>query len=267
MEQEKLNKLHQIEIEILDEIVRVCDKYNIEYCLVGGTLLGAVRHKGFIPWDDDLDIGMPRKDYENFLKVAKKELQEGYALDWYTTNKNYWLPFCKVRKKGTIYREQAQENYKGDCAIWVDIFPLDNSSKEVSKLQNLKYRISERIKGILSFKNGVVFEETKGTKKVLKQLFAFFPSVWYNTMWKQVLTFKNNDKNKYFVNIGSQYGLKKQTHLKDKYIPFCKIEFEGKKYKVPNDYDYVLTKIYGKKYMELPPIEKRVTHNPIEIKF
>ncbi|MBR5060749.1 MAG: LicD family protein, partial [Prevotella sp.] len=80
MNKEQLNKLHTIEIEILDEIVRICDKHNLRYCLIGGTLLGAIRHKGFIPWDDDLDIAMPRKDYEIFINLCHTELKNQYYL-------------------------------------------------------------------------------------------------------------------------------------------------------------------------------------------
>ena len=82
MEASVLKKLHSEEVKILDEIVRICKKNNIEYFLIGGTLLGAIRHKGFIPWDDDLDIAMPREDYEKFLKTAEKELQEPYKLEY-----------------------------------------------------------------------------------------------------------------------------------------------------------------------------------------
>ena len=97
MEKKHLIKLHQSEIKILDEIVRICDKYNLQYFLIGGTLLGAVRHKGFIPWDDDLDIAMPRNDYEKFISISKNELKDDFILDDISTNEQYWQIFAKVR--------------------------------------------------------------------------------------------------------------------------------------------------------------------------
>ena len=87
MEASVLKKLHDEEVKILDEIVRICSKNNLEYFLIGGTLLGAIRHKGFIPWDDDLDIAMPREDYEKFLKIAEQELEEPYKLEYYKNRK------------------------------------------------------------------------------------------------------------------------------------------------------------------------------------
>ena len=98
MEDSILKRIHKIQVEILDEIVRICEKYSLEYCLIGGTLLGAIRHKGFIPWDDDLDITMPRDSYEKFIRLCNSELNSKYLLDIYETNPDYWLPFAKVRK-------------------------------------------------------------------------------------------------------------------------------------------------------------------------
>ena len=93
--------------KILDEIVRICDNYNLRYFLIGGTLLGAVRHKGYIPWDDDLDISMPRKDYNQFIEIAKKQLSQNFKLDCKYTNNKYWLPFIKVRMKDTSFDENS----------------------------------------------------------------------------------------------------------------------------------------------------------------
>ena len=94
-----LIKLKKEEIKILDYFVQICEKYNLNYVLVGGTLLGAVRHKGYIPWDDDLDVAMPRKDYEKFLKSFKET--DKYILDCNTITK-YWMPIAKIRNKKTF---------------------------------------------------------------------------------------------------------------------------------------------------------------------
>ena len=94
-----LQSLQKVEIEILDEIDRICRMNNINYCLVGGTLLGAVRHGGFIPWDDDVDVAMPRNDYERFMDVCKSELSDDFYLHSIKTDKTYWYPFIKIRKK------------------------------------------------------------------------------------------------------------------------------------------------------------------------
>lgn len=263
MQKEILDKLHTLEVEILDEIVRICKKNNLNYFLIGGTLLGAKRHKGFIPWDDDLDIAMSRNDYEKFIKIADTELKDRYILDFYKTNKKYWLSFAKVRIKNTIYEEKDLKNYCTEKGIWVDIFPLDSAKKENSLILNIQWKIIKNLKILVSNKLSVN-KENKKTKKFIEKLTNIHIAI---ALMNYFMKMQNNNKNKYFVNFGSQYGIKKQTHLKEKYFPTTELEFEGKKYSVPNDYDYVLTKIYGKDYMKLPPIEKRVTHNPIKIKF
>lgn len=267
MEKRILDKLHKTEINILDEIVEICKKNNLEYFLVGGTLLGAVRHKGFIPWDDDLDIGMPREDYEKFLKIAKNELKENYILDCYKNNKKYWLSFAKIRIKNTEYVEKDVAQYSTENGIWVDIFPLDNTKKENSLILKVQWQIIKLFKIIASNKLQVEQKVTNIKEFIRKVVRKITNIQTLMSVFNKIMKLQNNKNNKYFINFGSQYGIKKQTHLKEKYMPTKELEFEGKMYKVPNDSDYVLTKIYGKNYMQLPPIEKRVTHNPVSIKF
>ena len=268
MNSETLKKLHEAEVEILDEINRICEKYNIQYFLIGGTLLGAVRHQGFIPWDDDLDIAMPRKEYEKFIEICinKHELREKFIIDCIKTNSNYYLPFIKLRNKNTIYEQKNQKFYKGPKGIWVDIFPLDNAKNETN--ESKKEKIVKNLKAVLYLKNFDYPNKNVGiTKKIVIRIIKNFPNKFLNSLINKIMKFNNNEDYEYFVNFGSQYGLKKQTHLKKKYFPANKLVFEGKKYRVPNDYKYVLEKIYGKDYMKLPPEEKRITHNPLRIKF
>lgn len=266
MDNNILKKLHKEQIEILDFIVEILKKNKLEYVLVGGTLLGAVRHQGYIPWDDDLDIGMPRKDYEQFLNIAENELRDKYILDYHKKNKKYWIPFAKIRIKDTIYQEKLLKNYKTNHGIWVDIFPLDNAESENERGLVLRQLL------ILFLKKIALLKLQNYTKSRIKNLIKYIVNYVINInvvvkIENYIMQLNKNDNSRYFVNFGSQYGIKKQTHLKEKYFPAKELEFEGKKYKVPNDYDYVLTKIYGKNYMQLPPIEKRITHNPIKIKF
>lgn len=264
-----LDKLHNEEQNILNEIVRICDKNKLNYVLVGGTLLGAIRHKGFIPWDDDLDIAMPRKDYKKFIEICKKDLNEKYFLDYIGSNKNYWLPFMKIRNRKTIYEEKWQKYYNGEKGIWVDIFPLDYTNKENSFFLKLQEKLIKKIKGLLYIKNlrSINKKEDKLLKRLSIKLIKKIPNRFLHKLINGIMSFNKKEDSKYFVNFGSQYGIRKQTHLKEKYFPAIEVEFEGQKYKAPNDYNYVLTNIYGNDYMQLPPEEKRVTHNPIRIKF
>lgn len=123
MERELLRKVQLTQLEIAKEIRRVCEENDIPYFLTCGTLLGAVRHQGFIPWDDDMDVGMLRENYEKFCRIAPEKLKPEYCWQSWYTDPNYALPFGKVRKRGTLYLE-AKSHRLEENGFYVDIFPL-----------------------------------------------------------------------------------------------------------------------------------------------
>ena len=118
-------ELKKIELEMFKYYLAICEKHDLKYFLIGGTLLGAVRHKGFIPWDDDIDIGMPRPDYEKFLLVAQKELPEHIFLQTHNTDIEYPNCFAKLRNSDTTFIETSCKKLKINHGIYIDIFPLD----------------------------------------------------------------------------------------------------------------------------------------------
>ena len=117
MEKSVLRRLQQTEFEILKEFDRICKKHNIQYFLDSGTALGAARHKGFIPWDDDIDVGMLRSDYEHFLEICPKELEQKYFLQTIETDPGCPCLFAKIRKNGTIYQENEKHRIKIEFCI------------------------------------------------------------------------------------------------------------------------------------------------------
>ena len=257
MKKEILRKLHEFNIQALDEVVRICDKYNITYYLLGGTLLGAVRHKGFIPWDDDLDIGMPRQDLIKFESVLKSELGDRFFYQSMDSEKEYDHYFSKIRINNTLLIEANDAVNSKHQGIFIDIFPLDKGKKHIEIIQKIRWKFVKAIKYQVRMKR------INGKVSGIHKLLNIFPLSFYESMmnaWKK-------RKGDCYVNYGSQYGLIKQTIPVEKYDPPIKLMFEGKLYNVPNDYDYVLRCIYGPNYMQLPPIEKRVTHNPIKLSF
>jgi len=126
MEQKLLRKVQLTQLEIAREIKRVCEENDIAYFLSDGSFLGAVRHQGFIPWDDDMDMAMPRKDYEKFCRIAPEKLKKEYCLQSWYTDPNYGLPFAKVMKRGTVYLESKKTRRLQENGFYVDIFPVDN---------------------------------------------------------------------------------------------------------------------------------------------
>lgn len=265
-EHKLLRMLQMTEVEMLREIVRICEKNKLQYFLIGGTLLGAIRHKGFIPWDDDLDIAMPRRDYELFKKACIRDLSTQYYLHCIDLDPEYWVSFIKIRKKGTLFEPKQDMTintpYKG---VFVDIFPLDNARKQKSFLQDLQNGIC---KALTSFqyrrRNATMNTKTPIAIQIAYPILNLFSIKAVSNIIDWVMKLNKNESAPYFTNIGSNINIHKQTMPKDKFIPARKAEFEGELYYVPNDYDYVLNRLYGD-YMCLPPENKRITHKPNRI--
>lgn len=266
MDNETLKKLHNVEIEILDEIVAICEKHNLKYYLIGGTLLGAVRHGGFIPWDDDLDIGMPREDYEEFLKIASKELDNQYMIDNKNTNKKYYLNFTKIRKRNTVFEQDFQVNYDGPKGIWIDIFPVDEAKSLRNKLTPIQKKINNMIFRLLHYKNGFILgKKLNFIKRFLGKICIIKNSTLLEVQEK-LLKLQDGKNYDYIVNLASTYDYKKELFLKEDIYPLIEMGFENKKYNVPRNYKKVLEQVYGD-YMKLPPKDKQITHNPVKLEF
>jgi lipopolysaccharide cholinephosphotransferase len=253
-----LKKLQAIELEILDEYIRICDKFNLTYFLTGGSALGAFRHKGFIPWDDDIDIGMPRDDYEKFLILADSELKVDYYI--WNVQKYSDTNFCftKICKINTVFLENDTVLEEGKQGIFIDFFPYDNAvnCKLLLFLQDLFYQTY----------TALYHYKINRTKKGIKAMIFRFVTdrLSFKTIQslrqKPMLIFKNR-KTDYFVQWTGTFSYKRETFNKSMFFPLEKIEFEGKLYNCPHDMDAYLTQMYGD-YMRLPPEDQRVSHNP-----
>lgn len=266
-QKENLKKLHEVENEILDEIDRICKKYKINYFLCGGTLIGAVRHKGFIPWDDDIDIGMTREDYERFKSVCIEDnaLSEKYFLDTMETDKDYWLPFMKVRKNNTTFDEKNISGLDVHKGIFVDIFPFDNINSMGGILNKFRAFKVLSIYDAISCKLKIKNIDKCRNKIVVKLLMLCNLNKLRKTQEK-LLKHYSNKKTDYVVCFIGGLNPFRELIPVDKIFPLKKIEFEGKKYSSINDYDCYLRRAYGD-YMTLPPEDKRVAHMPVNISF
>ena len=263
-----VRKLQLIELSILDEIDRVCRKNKIDYFICGGTLLGSIRHKGFIPWDDDIDILMTRKNYRKFTSACKKDLNDKYFIDCYQTNKKCCFPYIKIKEKNTLYVERKNAScYDDKSCIWVDIFPLDAVWAPLDKKQLRHNKIFSYVTTLITIKNGSNFYQNSAVKKkIYGFILKFVPMKLLVYVLDKAIASVDEDKADYFTSFCSSYGIFKETYEKDKLFPYNEMEFEGKKYMGISGYDYLLKKIYGD-YMKLPPIEKRVNHKPYIVKF
>ena len=174
MQHDYLRRLQLTEKEILDEIVRICEANQLSYYLIGGTLLGAVRHKGFIPWDDDLDIVMPRTDYDQFCKLCiNGALREEYYLHSIETDPEYWLIFAKVRKNNTLFNEKNIACIEAPKGIYVDIFPLDEANTVAGLGKRIRTKTIKWLSEAIYRRRGLQFEYSRVKKIILTVLARF----------------------------------------------------------------------------------------------
>lgn len=270
MDNETLRKVQLIQLEMAKEVKRICEENGIKYFLDSGTLLGAVRHKGFIPWDDDLDIGMMQEEYERFLKIAPSKLSSEYFLQTWENDKNYPLPFAKIRKRNTLFIESMFENIDMHHGIWIDIFPYyscPDDEKEKNKLSlNLRICAAEMLMKC-NAKTWISCDTQ------IKKLWAFIKRIPF-IIYAKFHT-KKQLISKYKVILKKYSGLNtyRITTPSGKWIiprkcgeQLEEIIFEGIMFSAPADSDLYLKSVYGD-YMVLPPEDKRDNkHNILKIK-
>lgn len=257
--------LHEILIKITSEIDRICRKNNIKYTLFAGSLLGAVRHHGFIPWDDDMDIAMLRADYDRFIEKCKTELGKEFRLVSIDNNPDYSYGFLKITMKGTKVKETLVNKPRAYDEIWVDVFPYDNvPSKPLKqfKQRSLNYMC---IKLLEEKYDGIIKEnKTRFLKKiffgVLHMLNWFVPDTYIKKFMESNSKKYNNYKTSLVSCFHTSYGYKKETIKRKVFDNYANYKFDNKMFMGIKNYDYYLAKIYGN-YMKLPPVEKRHTHN------
>lgn len=270
MEQEILKKVRQVQLEIAMEIRRVCEENDISCFLAHGTFLGAVRHGGFIPWDDDMDMGMMRSDYEKFCRIAPEKLKPEYCLQTWYTEPNYGLPFGKVMKRGTVYLENKKTSRLRDNGIYVDIFPYDYAPEDPDEMRKLTanllsiYRIKLMKSGYKPWLENDRIIWKKRIGYLYYQLRSLFVSQQTLARDYDTLAVAIHDSSVIWEKNGRTVP---NCYERDWVEELADYSFEGEIFKGPKDYHNYLTSLYGD-YMELPPEgERENRHQIIEVDF
>lgn len=264
-----LRKLQLEELSILDEFTRICEKNNLKYFSLGGTLLGSIRHQGFIPWDDDVDVAMPRSDYEKFLNLEREEFTEGFELVTYKNNKDYRYPWARlITRNMKIINHMA--NIPREEYAWIDIIPLDGfpNSGIKRKIHKLHLSFWWNLNQIVQF-DELVDQKRERSKlgKISLKLSSWFKWIGRIIDYKICLKKINKILMKYPYEIDSDYIINflaafgfKEIFARKNFLKSVDYKFEGRNIKGPKDYDDVLKTIYGN-YMELPPENQRNKHH------
>lgn len=251
-----IDEIKEVELGVMDYIHNICKEKGINYSLAYGSLLGAVRHRGFIPWDDDLDIALKRDEYDKLYQAILEDNNSIYKIVSWENDSRYPYPFYRVYDSRTVYENNYIQN-DIELGICVDVFPFDDYkdvNKEITKLDMYRRLSVYTLYGIRNKEAGI--------KNIVRYLMLVVFRLTRVKTWNKKL----NDCSKApvdgeyidYLMESKKYSTKIDAKALDKVVEF---KFEDRIYNIPADYDHILTTIYGSDYMEIPPLEKRIQHD------
>lgn len=279
-----LHRLWAVEKNIYTEFARICDKHGLRYFCAYGTTLGAIRHKGFIPWDDDMDMGMPRADYEKFLEIAPSELGEHFELLEARRTPGYVLPFAKLTRSDTTFVEATDQNRTYHSGIFIDIFPFDLIWEDAQRREKAEHKcwLLARLCVLSAYKKPKLPSSMAGWKRAVAyfgcgvvhyalRLCGQTPKKLHERYVAAACTpAKEGAKGLYadFVSyrLEDNYGQVDVTYTAECLFPTVQVPFDEIMAAVPQDWDTYLKYTFGD-YMTLPPEDKRHCHFPAKLCF
>lgn len=274
-DEKTLKRVQATELEILKDFMALCDEHKLDYFGIAGTGIGAIRHQGFIPWDDDIDVALPREDYEKFLKLAKEQLSDKYIVMNCETNENYPLMTTRLMKRNTIFREEALKNIDCPLGIFLDIYPFDNISDDPKKFNRqmkeawffskllILRSIPFPVLGFKGWKAKVVHAACACIHAAMVVCRISKKKLYKKC--KEVSTRYNNEETSRLDFLCDTTPYMNIYNKKDVF-PLKKMPFEDVMLNFPNNMHENLTGMYGD-YMQLPPVEKRKNHFPYQLEF
>ena len=264
---EELNHLQNIELMILKDVVDLLDKHDLKYYLYGGTLLGAIRHGGFIPWDDDIDIMLFREDFDKALIILKNELPEKYELIQMDYVDDCFGCIAKVSLKNTIFGRWYSSYVDYDLGIFIDLFPLDNipNNDFLGKLLHKGHFFCYQFVINSCIKVDMYTKFRTFLHHAVYHILNFIPinrRTWKKLLTKQMTLFSYKETDRVIAFLHRKYA----PFKREDFEPATTVKFEDFEFKIPKNYDDVLKQIYGD-YMTIPSKENRANSAPDVIDF
>lgn len=272
-------KLKATLLQMHNFIIQVCDENNLSVMLGGGSCLGAVRHRGFIPWDDDLDLMMPREDYEKLIRLFNEgKVDKKYLFEYPQKERDVKNTFLKIYLKGTVCKDIFDDNCLSPSHIFIDVFPMDYAPDNLL-YRRVKASFSDFLQAVctctlysqykssnleLFSKQDVEAWKRYKLRMLIGKLFSFSSHKKW-VYWFDRFNAKSKKSKFMTVPTGRNHYLK-ETLPVEAFLPVKEVSFEGEKAYVPGGYDQYLRHLYGD-YMKLPPKEKRERHFIVDIKF
>ena len=258
---DELREYQVAQLELIKMVDKLCSEIHLTYYIIGGTLLGAVRHEGFIPWDPDIDIAMPRDDYEKLREYFMCNENDRFFYQHYSTEKNHFQAHAliKIKDSHVILFSKGSRFKPTYDGIYLDIFPLDNAPHD-KKLQEKQMMKIKRLSKIIYLKSAPVYRSNNWMTVVAKYAVSFllspFTFTYLNKRRDKIMCKYNGTSSKYLVSMASHYSYWKQLIPSEIYGEPIRIQFEGLSLSAPALTNEYLTRIYGD-YMQLPPEDKR----------
>lgn len=264
----EIHEIKELSFEVLCAVRAVCEANGLRYSLTGGTLIGAVRHRGFIPWDDDIDIMMPRPDYDRFIQIVKNGEFKFDLRCAEICGDDYRYPFAKACHRQSVVKEHAVQDTAVPLGVYVDIFPVDGAGNRywAAKLRTMVFQFLHGLK--------ITSNWTRYRRSKLRRWY-YEPFRYVCYLLSRLLGRKRIDRAidrflrgkdfevcRYAGRLVGDYG-SKEIMPKELFEKTVKVSFEGQRFDAVADYDTFLRMLYGD-YMKLPPAEKQVTHHEFD---